>query len=198
MQWKNICHSHRKLWNLNDIELSWIVAIALIICTIKSTSPWMQGSHEEHIPLIKPISSLWLRPSKESDCHCRRHKRHGFNPWVGKILGVGNGNPLRYSCLENSIDSGIWWVTIHGVAKSWAWLSDWSHVCAHTCTHTHTHTHTLIYTLVPSRDLAVSHQQSTLLKLGRVRLGTDGRNLSKRICIFCFSIPPKCIFGKFL
>ena len=40
--------------------------IDLIICTIKSTSPWMQGSHEEHIPLIKPISSLWLRPSKES------------------------------------------------------------------------------------------------------------------------------------
>lgn len=64
--------------------------------------------------------------------------------------------------------------------------------------HTHAHTHTLVYTLVPSRDLAVSHQQSTLLKLGRVRLGTDGRNLSKRICIFCFSIPPKCIFRKFL
>ena len=86
----------------------------------------MQGSHEEHIPLSKPISSLWLRPSKESDCHCRRHKRHGFNPWVGKILGVGNGNPLQYSCLENSMDRGIWWATIHGVAKSWAWLSDWT------------------------------------------------------------------------
>ena len=137
MQWKNICHSHRKLWNLNDIDSSWIVAIALIICTIKSTSPWMQGSHEEHIPLIKPISSLWLRPSKESDCHCRR-QRHGFNPWVGKILEVGNGKPLRYSCLENSVDRGILWATIHGVAKSWAWLSDWLHVCAHTCTHTHT------------------------------------------------------------
>jgi len=29
------------------------------------------------------------------------------------------GNPLQYSCLENSMDSGAWWVTVHGVAKSW-------------------------------------------------------------------------------
>ena len=38
---------------------------------------------------------------KESVCQCRRHKRCGFNPWVGKIPWVGNGNPFQYSCLEN-------------------------------------------------------------------------------------------------
>ena len=32
--------------------------------------------------------------------------------------GEGNGNPLQYSCLENSMDRGAWWVTIYGVAKS--------------------------------------------------------------------------------
>ena len=32
--------------------------------------------------------------------------------------GEGNGNPLQYSCLENSTDRGAWWVTIYGVAKS--------------------------------------------------------------------------------
>ena len=38
----------------------------------------------------------------KSVCECRRCKRHGFNPWVEKIPpGVGNGNPLQYSCLEN-------------------------------------------------------------------------------------------------
>ena len=29
----------------------------------------------------------------------------------------GNGNPLQYSCLDNPIDKGTWWVTVHGVAK---------------------------------------------------------------------------------
>ena len=32
--------------------------------------------------------------------------------------GVGNGNPLLYSCLENSVDRGVWWDTVHGTAKS--------------------------------------------------------------------------------
>ena len=33
--------------------------------------------------------------------------------------GEGNGNPLQYSCLENPMDRGAWWATVHGVAKSW-------------------------------------------------------------------------------
>ena len=37
--------------------------------------------------------------------------------------GEGNGNPLQYSCLENFMDRGDWWATVHGVAKSWAQLS---------------------------------------------------------------------------
>ena len=32
----------------------------------------------------------------------------GFDPWVGKIPGEGNGNPLQYSCLENPMDGGAW------------------------------------------------------------------------------------------
>ena len=40
----------------------------------------------------------WLS-NKESTCQCGRA---GFDPWVGKIPGGGNGNPLQYSCLENS------------------------------------------------------------------------------------------------
>ena len=39
-------------------------------------------------------------------------------------LGVGNGNPLQYSCLENSMDGGAWWAIVHGVACSWTGLSD--------------------------------------------------------------------------
>ena len=38
--------------------------------------------------------------------------------WQGKIPREGNGNPLKYSCLENSMDRGAWQGTVHGVAKS--------------------------------------------------------------------------------
>ena len=37
--------------------------------------------------------------------------------------GKGSGNTLQYSCLENPMDGGVWWATVHGVAKSWTLLS---------------------------------------------------------------------------
>ena len=37
----------------------------------------------------------------------------------GRSPGEGNGNPLQYSCLENSMDKGALYVTVHGVTKSW-------------------------------------------------------------------------------
>ena len=39
-------------------------------------------------------------------------------------IGEGNGNPLQYSCLENPVDGGAWWATVHGVTKSWTRLSN--------------------------------------------------------------------------
>ena len=43
---------------------------------------------------------------------------------LGRSLGEGNGNPLQYSCLDNPMDRGAWWATVHGNAKSQTWLSD--------------------------------------------------------------------------
>ena len=37
-------------------------------------------------------------------------------------VGEGNGNPLQYSCLENSLDRGAWWAAVHGVSQSQTWL----------------------------------------------------------------------------
>ena len=41
----------------------------------------------------------------------------GSIPETGRSPGAGNGNPLQYSCLENPVDRGGWWATVHGVAK---------------------------------------------------------------------------------
>ena len=46
----------------------------------------------------------------------------GLIPGSGRSPGGGHGNPLQYSCLENSIDRGAWWATLHGVSKSWTRL----------------------------------------------------------------------------
>ena len=42
----------------------------------------------------------------------------GSIPGLGRSPGVGNGNPLQFSCLEDPMDRGAWWATVHGVAKS--------------------------------------------------------------------------------
>ena len=39
-------------------------------------------------------------------------------PGSGRSPGGGHGNPLQYSCLENPMEGGAWWGTVHGVAKS--------------------------------------------------------------------------------
>ena len=43
----------------------------------------------------------------------------GSLPQSGRSPGIGNSNPLQYSCLDNPMDRGAWWAAVHGVAKSW-------------------------------------------------------------------------------
>ena len=50
----------------------------------------------------------------------------GSIPGSGRSPGEGNGNLLQYSCLENPMDGGAWWATVHGVTKSWTRLSDFT------------------------------------------------------------------------
>ena len=47
---------------------------------------------------------------------------------VYQSSGEGNGTPLQYSCLENPMDGGAWWATVHGVAKSQTLLSDFTYL----------------------------------------------------------------------
>ena len=62
----------------------------------------------------------WCLLSKESACKAGDHlqyRRCGFDLWVGKIPGEGNGSPLQYFCLGNPMDKGAWQATVHGVTK---------------------------------------------------------------------------------
>ena len=53
--------------------------------------------------------------SKDSACNSGDL---GLIPGLGRPPRKGNGNPLQHSCLENSMDRGAWWTTVHGVTKS--------------------------------------------------------------------------------
>ena len=48
----------------------------------------------------------------------------GLIPGLGRSPGIGNGNPLQYSCLGNPMDRGAWWATVHRAAKNQTRLSD--------------------------------------------------------------------------
>ena len=65
---------------------------------------------------------------KESACNAGDL---GLIPRSGKSPGEGNGYPLQYSCLENHMDRGSWWATVHGIIKSQTWQRWLSmHACA--------------------------------------------------------------------
>ena len=57
--------------------------------------------------------------SKESACNAGDLS---LTPGLGRSPGGGHGNPLQCSYLENPMDRGAWWATVHGVAQSWVWL----------------------------------------------------------------------------
>ena len=57
----------------------------------------------------------------------------GSIPGSGRYPGGGNGNPLQYSCLENSMDREAWWATVHRVAQSWTRLK-WVRTHTHNVT----------------------------------------------------------------
>ena len=63
----------------------------------------------------------WLF-SKESACKAGATRDTGLIPGLERSLGEENGNPLQYSCLENSVNRGAWQATVHRVAKSRTWL----------------------------------------------------------------------------
>ena len=85
----------------------------------------------------------WLS-GKETACDAGDMGDVGSIPGSERSPERGNGNPVQHSCLENPMDRGAWWATVHGVANSHTWLS--THTYTHTCTLTvHLKQHENVY-----------------------------------------------------
>ena len=71
---------------------------------------------------------------------------------LGRFPGIGNGNPLQYSCMQNSMDRGAWQAMVYEVSKSRTGLSMHRHTDTQTHRHTHTHTHTHSVGIIPAPE----------------------------------------------
>ena len=93
-------------WSASLTCWPWPLSLLLWVCKLRE---------------IKVFWELhWWLSGKESACNSGDL---GSIPELGRFPGEGNGSPLQYFCLENFMDRGAWWATVHGVAKSWTWLS---------------------------------------------------------------------------
>ena len=78
---------------------------------------------------LHPTHLLGGASDKESPCQCGRRgdtRDASSIPGSGSSPGGGNGSPLQYSCMENPMDKGAWWASIHGAVKSRTRLSNWA------------------------------------------------------------------------
>ena len=77
----------------------------------------------ETVDLTACVVGIHLRNLEKN----RREMTHLVEMHVSSVSdGEGDGTPLEYSCLANPMDGGAWWAAVHGVAKSWTRLSDFT------------------------------------------------------------------------
>ena len=93
--------------------------------TLRGYSPW---SHKE-LDMTEWLNNFLLGflgwvVVKNLPANAGDKKDPGLMAESERFPGIGNGNPFQYSCLENSIDRGVWWSSIHGVTNSWTPRSD--------------------------------------------------------------------------
>ena len=124
LEWRLSQHYKMIYWVFSSL-LSIRVWIKLITCSLNALEHSLMNPCEPAISFWKYLTGNSTdSDSTESACQCRRH---GFNlPGSGRSPRGGHGNPLLYSCLGNLMDSGAWWATVHGVAKSRTRLSDFT------------------------------------------------------------------------
>ena len=100
-------------WNIGIPMTSYL----LILFVFQTCFYLLQALHcIDHHLLVVTVFHPGGSEGKASACGARDP---GSIPGLGRSPGERNGNPLQYSCLENPMDRGAWWATVHRVAKSW-------------------------------------------------------------------------------
>ena len=140
MHWSHMCDFKRRTWvqvSPHLIYLKWIFQFCLNSCI-------------RHTTLIALLLNSWLKlywGFPGSSVVRNLPANSGDEGDTGSILeserspGGENGNPLQFSCLENPMNRGAWWVTVHGVTKSQTWLVT-EHTCFKYCTQRKMHIYT--------------------------------------------------------
>ena len=104
-----------------------------VLYLFDSRMPWHLKIIEDHKALWFTWVTVYWGPSqvalvvKNPPANAEGAGEVGSIPGSGRPPGVGNGNPLQYSCLENSMDRGAWWAPVHGATKGPTRLSNYAH-----------------------------------------------------------------------
>ena len=125
MRWLNaiidsVDRSLSKLWEMLKHRKAWSAAIHGVTKSWTHLSNWTTATFINGLP-------LWVS-SEESACNVGDA---GSIPGWGGSPGGGHGSPLHYSCLENPMNIGACWGTVHRVAKNWTQLRWWLSTKAH-------------------------------------------------------------------
>ena len=119
------------------------------------------------IPFFRPSQVVLL--VKNPPANAGDIRDAGLIPGSERSPGGGHGNPLQYSCLENSMDRGAWWATVHCVIKNWTCLKQLS---------IHAHTISLYSTSrshMQSRNSDTNGESKHMNVKGKGRIGWTGR-----------------------
>ena len=130
-------HSHQCQRKINQRNFH-CIQIFILPCPSPNWKTWFSEGLQSKPPRIyflslkKSEEGLWASSPRDQYNHIlqwrslinKTAKKH--LSCINAILGEGNGTPLQYSCLENPIDGGVWSAAVHGVAKSWTRLSDFT------------------------------------------------------------------------
>ena len=117
------------------MDFSPIVYWPWYICIIFASIRFKVITFPEYILYTSPLAILAFPSISDSKAFACNAGDLGLIPGPGRSPEEGNGNPLQYSCLENSIDRGAWWATAHGVTE--LHMTEWL-----------THTHTVCFNII--------------------------------------------------
>ena len=125
---------------------------------------------------------------KNPPAKCKRCRRHGFNPWVGKIPEGGSGKPLHYCFLKNPMDRGAWQATVYGVAKSHTGMNSYSHALVRNISLYHLQSGVLVFFLLLELPCLVG------ISINFTEWRRDSGGVSSAVCMTLkfVDLLPKC------